>query len=162
MPSHSPALALEQGLQTLSWDREAAAWPHWLPRLTPLGPHLLSFQLSPSVLPLLLCPFLLVAAPLGKCNSSGTLASFPETSLVCASWRGSSFRRPELVQALTILQPLEPSHMSTHSAIFWQDPHLTAHAKFQEDWGAISGCSLGKNLCVRVCLCTRVCMPVSF
>lgn len=113
MPSHSPALALEQGLQTLSWNREASAWPHWLPRLTPLGPHLFSFQLSPSVLPLLLCPFLLVAAPLGKCNGSGTLASFPETSLVCASWRGSSFRRPELVQALTILQPLELSHMST-------------------------------------------------
>lgn len=42
-----------------------------------------------------------------------------------------------------------------HSAIFWQDPHLTEHAKFQEGWGGVSGCSLGKTLCVyaRVCAC---------
>lgn len=102
--------------------------------------------------PIFLCPFLLVATSLDKRNGSGTLASFPETSRVCASWRVYSFSRPEPVQAVTgfpgpVPQPSEPPHALGHLFRTLVGTHEVRHTlEYQEDWDG--WVQAGRNLCV--------------
>lgn len=166
MPSHSPCFWPWSSVPpAVLVEPRRGFSPASLPsHLSPLGTGLPQFPRGDLMDPIFLYPFLLVATSLDKRNGSGTLAYFPETSRVCASWRVGSFRRPEPVQAVTGLpgavpQPPEPPHALGHLfGTLVGTPEVRHTLSFRRV--GMGGCRLG-GICVwseaSVCRCVCTC-----